>query len=46
MKKVKMTPKAVQRIQRAECNANGGKTPKGSFSSRAQRTIAKNTSGN
>jgi hypothetical protein len=37
----KMTQKAVVRIQRATAKVHSGKTPKGSFAARAQRTIAK-----
>ncbi|MEC6816716.1 hypothetical protein VXS05_16960 [Photobacterium toruni] len=43
MTKVKtpMTPEAVRRIQSDTAKKNGGKTPKGSFSSRAQSVIDK-----
>lgn len=37
-----MTLKDAARIQSATCRQNGGKTPKGSFASRAQRAAAKN----
>jgi len=41
MAKTPMTSKAAARIQSATAKSNGGKTPKGSFASRAQRAAAK-----
>lgn len=38
----KMSGKAAARIQSATAKNNGGKVPKGSFSTRAQRAAAKN----
>ena len=41
-----MTGKAASRIQSGGANRGGGKVPKGSFASRAQRAAAKNKSRN
>lgn len=41
MAKTKMTPKAAARIQSATAKSNGGKTPKNSFASRAQKATTK-----
>lgn len=41
MAKTKMTSKAAARIQSATAKSNGGKTPKGSFASRAQKASTK-----
>lgn len=38
-----MTPEAAARIQSSTAKENGGKTPKGSFGSRAQSSAAKNS---
>lgn len=38
-----MTPAVASRIQSNTAKAAGGKTPKGSFSARAQSTAAKNS---
>ncbi len=37
-----MTQKAASRIQSSQAKQNGGKVPKGSFASRAQRAAARN----
>ncbi|MEO1927595.1 MAG: hypothetical protein ABGX26_02790 [Nautiliaceae bacterium] len=44
MAKIPMTSKAASRIQSATAKANGGRVPKGSFATRAQRAAAKNSS--
>lgn len=41
MAKQKMTQEAVKRIQSATVEQNGGTTPKKSFVTRAQSTVAK-----
>jgi hypothetical protein len=41
-----MTPGAASRIQSSTAKSNGGKVPKGSFASRAQRAAAKNFGSN
>ena len=41
MAKGKMTPKDAARVQGATARKGGGKVPKGSFASRAQRAAAK-----
>lgn len=38
-----MTPAAAARIQSSTAKENGGKTPKDSFTSRAQSAAAKNS---
>ena len=43
MSKTKMTSKAAARIQSATAKSNCGKTPKGSFSSRAQKSAPKSS---
>ena len=40
MSKSKMTSKAAARIQSSTAKSNGGKTPKGSFASRAQKAAS------
>lgn len=43
MSKTKMTPKAAQRIQSSTAKQSGGQVPKGTFATRAQRTVATST---
>jgi len=40
-KKTPMTPKAARRIQSVTAKKSGGVVPKGSFATRATRTISK-----
>lgn len=41
-----MTRSAASRIQRSTAKSNGGRTPKGSFASRAQSAGARNSTSN
>lgn len=38
-----MTPEAIARIHSSEAKQNGGSVAKGSFTARAQRSVAKKT---
>ena len=44
-KRTSVTPRTAARIQSSTAKSHGGRTPKGSFASRAQRAATRNSGG-